>query len=345
MHRVSLRRWLPFLLWLALVAAIIRTADRAGMREFFNWLNGWPGGDKAGHIFLIGTLAFLFNHALAGRTTRLGRWRLQMGGVIVAALMTVEEFSQIWIPSRTFDLLDLAANYLGVVLAEMLTRKMARDRTPFFGLLHFRRCAVPTWRGWVAMVFLGAIAGEVAVQEAYPFLAVNDSLPGGILVVEGWMDDQTLSGVLQELHRNRYEALYITGGPIAKGALFSEYKTLAELSVAGLEKVGVDPKFMHAVPSGPVQKDRTYSSAVTLKKWLVEHGARVTKINLMSAGAHSRRSRLLFQKAFGNDAKIGIVAMPETGFDSTQWWKSSEGVRTVVGESIAYGYARFLFRP
>ena len=30
-------------------------------------------------------------------------------------------------------------------------------------------------------------------------------------------------------------------------------------------------------------------------------------------------------------------------YDPRHWWKSSQGVRSVLDEMIAYGYARFLF--
>jgi polysaccharide biosynthesis protein VpsQ len=40
-----------------------------------------------------------------------------LGCLIIAVAMTIEEFSQIWIPNRTFDLMDLAANYLGISIA------------------------------------------------------------------------------------------------------------------------------------------------------------------------------------------------------------------------------------
>ena len=64
----------------------------------------------------------------------------------------------------------------------------------------------------------------------------------------------------------------------------------------------------------------------------------------MSSGAHSRRTRLLFQKAFGDGVTIGIVASPEREFDPRRWWTSSSGFRTVTSEIIAYLYARFIFR-
>jgi hypothetical protein len=54
---------------------------------------------------------------------------------------------------------------------------------------------------------------------------------------------------------------------------------------------------------------------------------------------------LLFQKAFGPEVKVGIVAVADPQFDPDHWWRSIEGVREVVGETIAYLYARLLFHP
>ena len=62
-------------------------------------------------------------------------------------------------------------------------------------------------------------------------------------------------------------------------------------------------------------------------------------------GPHARRSRLLFEKAFGRDTRVGIIALEDRDYDPAHWWKSSQGVRTVTDELIAYGYARLLFHP
>ena len=42
---------------------------------------------------------------------------------------------------------------------------------------------------------------------------------------------------------------------------------------------------------------------------------------------------------------VGIIAVPNPDYDSRHWWQYSEGVREVIGESIAYSYARFFFAP
>ncbi len=101
-------------------------ADRGRGRAFFGWINSFPLGDKAGHFFLIGVMAFLLNHALAYRTAPVNGSRLQLGGLIVGVVITFEEFSQLWFSSRTFDAGDLLANWFGVLAAELLARTKTR---------------------------------------------------------------------------------------------------------------------------------------------------------------------------------------------------------------------------
>jgi polysaccharide biosynthesis protein VpsQ len=115
-----MKRWLPFLLFLSLIIGIIVADDLGRLRSLINLITAVPGGDKCGHAIFIGTLAFLLNYALAGRLVKIGHHQILLGCSIVAVAMTVEEFSQIWIPARTFDLLDLAANYFGITMAGWL---------------------------------------------------------------------------------------------------------------------------------------------------------------------------------------------------------------------------------
>jgi len=67
----------------------------------------------------------------------------------------------------------------------------------------------------------------------------------------------------------------------------------------------------------------------------------VHSLNVLTQGAHARRTRLLYQKAFGNNVAIGVIAVSNSDYEPTHWWRYSDGVREVIGESIAYIYARF----
>jgi len=164
-----------------------------------------------------------------------------------------------------------------------------------------------------------------------------------VLVVEGWVPDYVLEEARAEFGRHRYLTLYVTGGPLERGGYLSEYKTYAELGAATLIQIGMSKDALEAVPAPLVRQDRTYTSAVALNNWLRQHGVNVTSINVVSMGAHARRSRLLFQEAFGEGSRVGIIAVEDRNYDPRYWWKFSQGVRVVVDELVAYIYAVFVF--
>jgi uncharacterized SAM-binding protein YcdF (DUF218 family) len=219
------------------------------------------------------------------------------------------------------------------------------DEKKCLGLLRRRQCLVPTWRGWLLFVLVCALFAFFVFREAQPFLAMDDPQPGGVLVVEGWAPDYALKAAIEEFHRGHYAKLYVTGGPLEKGEPLSDYKTIAELGAAVLLKLGMTTNEVQAVPATIVMRDRTYNSALFLRKWLLDHHETPARFNLLTVGAHARRSRLLFQKALGKEAIVGVVALEEDGYDPKHWWHYSAGVRTITSEAIAYIYARFLFHP
>ncbi len=214
-----------------------------------------------------------------------------------------------------------------------------------FGLLCRRQLLVPSLRGWLLLVLVVGGLAVGAALEVGPFLTVTDPVPGGALVVEGWAPDYILEAAVAEFKRNHYSKLFVTGIPLAQGAPLSEYKNLAYIGAATLVKLGLSTNDVQAVPTPDTRRDRTYAMAVSLRHWLLEHHLTVTKINLMTGGAHARRSRLLFEKALGKGFTVGVIAVPANDYDDRYWWHSSQGVRTIIGESLAYAYARLLFYP
>jgi hypothetical protein len=215
----------------------------------------------------------------------------------------------------------------------------------FCGFICRRQCLVPTLRGWLILVLACGALTILGARQVARFLTVNDPVPGGVLVVEGWAPDYALAAAMAEFNQNRYDRLFVTGVPLDQGAPLSEYKTYAELGAAILLKLGLSSNVVQAVPAAAVRQDRTYAMATSLKRWMSEHGMAPTKVNLMSVGPHARRSRLLFEKALGNGVTVGVIAVPSRDFDPAHWWRSSYGVRTVLDEALAYLYARFLFVP
>jgi uncharacterized SAM-binding protein YcdF (DUF218 family) len=213
------------------------------------------------------------------------------------------------------------------------------------GFVRRRTLWLPTWRGWLLMLVLVIALVELLARTIHPFLAVNKPVIGGLLVVEGWAPDYAFAAAKSEFERHHYDKIYVTGGPLQWGAPLSAYKTYAELGAAVLIKWGLSTNEVQAVAAPSVRQDRTYTAAATLASWLREHGVVPTKIHLISEGPHARRSWLMCRKAFGPGVTVGITAVPVEGYDPRQWWRFSGGVRGVVDETVAYLYARFLFRP
>ena len=106
---------------------IILLADQG--RGFWGFLDSIPLGDKLGHLVLVGTLAFLLNLHLKGRRFPGRAGWLMLGSGIVAALMTVEECSQLFVPHRTPDALDGLANLLAAALAQLAALPFTRRRS------------------------------------------------------------------------------------------------------------------------------------------------------------------------------------------------------------------------
>ena len=91
---------------------IIYLADSADHNFAFRLIGHIPYGDKAMHALLYGTMALFLNYGLNYRSFK----TVQLGAIIVLVFATLEEITQYWIPSRTFDLVDLLADFIGVIL-------------------------------------------------------------------------------------------------------------------------------------------------------------------------------------------------------------------------------------
>ena len=213
----------------------------------------------------------------------------------------------------------------------------------YWGLLRRRTCWLPTLRGWLLLLILFGTVLIFGFRNANTFLAVNDPMPDGVLVVEGWSPDYALETAKSKAQESPNHILYVVGGPLEHGAPLSEYKTYAELGAATLLRMGMSQDTVQAVPAPYVRRDRTYAAAIALRNWFRHRGDVPGAINLISMGAHARRSRLMFEKAFGSGTRVGVMDIADRDYDPRHWWKSSQGVRSVLDEMIAYGYARFLF--
>jgi VanZ family protein len=115
---LSGRRWLPPLLWLAVIltATSIPNPDVPAV----------PGGDKAAHAIMYGVLGALVAWAMAeGRRVRgwiLGAWPA------VAAVAAMDEWHQRFIPGRSASAGDWIADTAGAGFALLVCGAVLRRR-------------------------------------------------------------------------------------------------------------------------------------------------------------------------------------------------------------------------
>ena len=213
-------------------------------------------------------------------------------------------------------------------------------------LPHFftrKRCIVPTLWGWLSLTVAGAVLIIVVLLTLDPFLSPTHPSGAKILVVEGWLPDYALDSAAALFRRSSYSRIVVTGGVLEQGSYLKEYRTYADLGAATLRTIGVPDSQVIAVPAPFSRKDRTYVSARAFAPWI--KAQEIRNFDLCSLGAHSRRSRYLFQKAVGDAIPAGIISLEDAGYNPKKWWASSQGFRTVTGELIAYLYVRLIFRP
>jgi hypothetical protein len=192
----------------------------------------------------------------------------------------------------------------------------------------------------------GVLAGWGVMGGIYPFLAVTERVATPYLVVEGWIGEPALKASAREFRDGGYELILSTGGPVEGiGGYVNDFQTTASVGADILKQVGAPPDRVRMVPSRVMARDRTYAAAVALREWFAAEGREVRGINVVTEEAHARRTRLLYQLAFGERVDVGVISIPSADYDGRRWWVSSAGVREVFSEAVAYLYAKCVFRP
>jgi hypothetical protein len=178
--------------------------------------------------------------------------------------------------------------------------------------------------------------------ELNPFLAITERVPSDTLVVDGWLPTYDLEKAAEEFRRGHYQRMLVVRAYYQFESIDHDPGNSSYITSVMARK-GISPDRVNMVVFPGYQKDRTFFSATAIRDWLAQHAVSVSSLNLATLGPHARRSRLLYQKALGEDVQIGVIALDDPAYDARHWWRFSEGVREVLFEGVAYVYVRFIF--
>jgi hypothetical protein len=185
---------------------------------------------------------------------------------------------------------------------------------------------------------------SVLVLNLNPFLSLTSRVPSETLVVDGWMPTYDLERAANEYKSGNYRSVLVVRGVYEFDAIgldrpWDDY--VADILV----RCGVPHERLNSVLFAGLKRDRTYTSALAIKKWFEQNSMQLSAINVVTTGPHARRSRLLYRIALGNKVDVGVIGLDEPSYDSTHWWRTSEGIREVLSETLAYIYAKLIFSP
>ena len=197
--------------------------------------------------------------------------------------------------------------------------------------------------GKLLIFTLAALICFATLRSLNHLLAITDRIPCRLLVVDGWLPTWDLERAAAEYQRGTYDLVLAVRS-------VTPYDS-AELGYAYDDYV-CDILVRHGVPRERINpvlfpeqaRDRTLMSALAVGEWCSRRGIELSALNLVTLGPHARRSRFLYRQALGDAVAVGVIGLPDPWFDADHWWRSSEGVREVLFEGIAYIYVR-LFPP
>ena len=199
---------------------------------------------------------------------------------------------------------------------------------------------MPTVPGLISILLLFGVLVFGLFLRLYPFLAQSRPLPQAeLVIVEGWLADAEITEILKKIGPD--QMVITSGGPITFSQKIMQYNTYAELGAARLVDGGIAPERILTVSAPPTDRDRTYISALAVRKRLEEEGLFGKPAELYSVGAHARRSHLLFRRAFGREYPLGVTSIAPESYNLDRWYLHSAGVRHVTGELLAWIYAKF----
>ena len=197
--------------------------------------------------------------------------------------------------------------------------------------------------GWSLVLGVVALAAAFAFVRLHDFLAISRPVGARLLVVEGWMPSFAYREVASAFRDGGYTRVVAVGVMKEDGGAGGD--ATEDFAVDKLIRNGVPPDVISKASYPAIQADRTYHAAMAVKAWLAQQRVPVTAVDIVTLGPHARRTRVLYEKALGDDVEVGVIAVRDFRIDPRHWWRTSQGARSVIGEAVGYVYARLLFAP
>ncbi len=201
----------------------------------------------------------------------------------------------------------------------------------------FRRRTVwwPTLPGFLCLCGLFIAPFLLWFYRGERFLSHTERLPADVLVVEAWIGIEGLQAAAAEFQHEGYRYIMATGG-LTNDRWSTRRWSYTEMARYELSRAGVPADRIIAAPAANSESQRTFESAMAVRKTLQAQAMSPLNVNIFTLGAHARRSRLIFARVLGPETRVGVVSWRPSVYDSEPWWKSSERAADLIKETTGY---------
>lgn len=167
------------------------------------------------------------------------------------------------------------------------------------------------------------------------FFSLTHRLPAEVLVVEGWIGNDGIRAASLEFEGRGYKYIVTTGGQTPDRQNPANYAELAEQELIGL---GVPQERIVVAPTGEIEHERTFKSAVAAWRALQKRGIHPRAINVLTLGPHARRTRLVYGKVYAPATLVGMIAWAPAYYHTQPWWESNARTKCFLKEIVGYPF-------
>ena len=173
-------------------------------------------------------------------------------------------------------------------------------------------------------------AFSVPIQRSlYSFLSPNKPIIAEVLVVEGWLSECMLKDAAEEYLQGNYFYCLISG----------KRDVSLRSPVKALIRYGIDSSAIKFTEAKMKKGYNTFYMAHAALEWFQTNDPKISKINVFTAGPHSRKSWIIFKRVFGKGCEIGVLSANLESCNTLLWWKSKRGFYYLLKYGLGYLYA------
>jgi hypothetical protein len=123
--------------------------------------------------------------------------------------------------------------------------------------------------------------------------------------------------------------------------IVNNFGSVAEFARKKLLLMGIDSTRVIAIPCKSVRINRTLKSVLAVQDWLKTSDIEVKGINIVSLGAHARRTWMTYNKIMNKKCEIGIISLP----DNKNRYSKGHRILTTLREAFGLIYYWFILLP